>query len=251
MKEFKNEERTVASNCEPCCDWFGDAAFGADLATRSAYTKAPPMAAAAYDWERIYAGINGGWGTSQNCWNFSGTAEGCHNSDGGTVGGQIGYRWQMGQVVLGVEGQGNWADFSGSNVSLAFAPAVNQTKINAFGLMTGQIGYAWNKRELLYAKGGAAVTSSSYTSFVAPGGAVFATANDDTRWGGAIGAGIEFGFASNWSVGVEYNHLFMQDRTLNFAVAGGGSFAEGISQNVDLVTARINYKFGGPIIAKY
>ncbi len=143
-------------------------AFGADLATRSVYTKAPPLVAAAYDWSGFYVGINGGWGTSRNCWNFSGTDEGCHDSNGGTVGGQIGYRWQMGQLVLGVEGQGNWADFSGSNVSLAFAPAVNQSKINAFGLMTGQVGYAWNN-VLLYAKGGAAVTNTSYTSFVSSG----------------------------------------------------------------------------------
>lgn len=225
-------------------------AFGADLATRPAYTKAPPLVAAAYDWSGFYLGINGGWGTSRNCWNFSGTDEGCHDSNGGTLGGQIGYRWQMGQLVLGVEGQGNWADFSGSNVSLAFAPAVNQSKINAFGLMTGQVGYAWNN-VLLYAKGGAAVTNTSYTSFVSSGGAVFANANDDTRWGGVIGAGIEYGFAPNWSAGVEYNHLFMQDRTLNFNIAGGGTFAEGIRQDVDLVTARINYKFGGPIVAKY
>ncbi|MGY4287748.1 opacity protein-like surface antigen [Bradyrhizobium sp. LM2.7] len=31
----------------------------------------------------------------------------------------------------------------------------------------------------------------------------------ETRWGGTVGAGLEFGFAPNWSVGVEYDHLFM------------------------------------------
>ena len=44
-------------------------------------------------------------------------------------------------------------------------------------------------------------------------GVLVATTGDDTRWGAVVGAGLEFGFAPNWSAGVEYNHLFMQDRT--------------------------------------
>ena len=47
--------------------------------------------------------------------------------------------------------------FSGSNPSLAAIGATNRTRIDAFGLFTGQIGYAWNNA-LLYVKGGAAVT---------------------------------------------------------------------------------------------
>ena len=68
-------------------------------------------------------------------------AEGCHDATGGTAGGQLGYRWQAGTWVFGLEAQGNWADFKGSNVSL-FVPALrNQSrKIDAFGLFTGQVG---------------------------------------------------------------------------------------------------------------
>ena len=44
-------------------------------------------------------------------------AEGCHDASGGTVGGQIGYRWQAGTWVFGLEAQGNWADLTGSSVS--------------------------------------------------------------------------------------------------------------------------------------
>ena len=118
-------------------------AFAADLAPRT-YTKAPPMMMAAYDWSGFYIGLNGGGGTSHNCWTFvSSTSEGCHDATGGTVGGQIGYRWQTGPVVFGVEAQGNWADLSGSNASLLFATS-NQTKIDAFGLFTGQVGYSCN-----------------------------------------------------------------------------------------------------------
>src|SRR6185369_1744344 len=95
-------------------------AVAADLAARP-YTKAPPMVAAAYDWSGFYAGINGGWGSSRNSWDLVGFGpEGSHDSTGGTVGGQVGYRWQAGTFVFGLEAQGNWADFSGSNVSQVF-----------------------------------------------------------------------------------------------------------------------------------
>ena len=87
--------------------------------------------------------------------------EGCHDATGGTAGGQIGYRWQAGTWVFGLEAQGNWADLSGSNTSLVFGATDNRSRIDAFGLFTGQIGYAWNN-VLLYVKGGAAVTDDRY-----------------------------------------------------------------------------------------
>ena len=80
-----------------------------------------------------------------------------------------------------------------------------------------------------------------------------ATTGDDTRWGGVVGVGLEYGFAPNWSAGIEYNHLFMQDRTHAFVDPTGVFFGTRIRirQDVDIVTARINYRFGGPVIAKY
>ena len=220
-------------------------ALAADLAARP-YTKAPPpVMAAIYDWSGFYIGVNGGGGWSHNTWDLvGGGREGSHDSSGGTVGGQVGYRWQMGQIVFGVEAQGNWADFSGDNVSALFATR-NRTKTDAFGLFTGQVGYAWNN-VLLYAKGGAAVTSNTYSITNATTGASLGS-TDDTRWGGVVGAGLEYGFAPNWSVGVEYDHLFMDRQTVSFAAAGSDS----VKQDVDLFTARLNYRFGGPVATRY
>jgi outer membrane immunogenic protein len=222
-------------------------ASAADLAARP-YTKAPPMVAAVYDWTGFYVGVNGGWDSVAP---FLIGPEGSHDATGGTVGGQVGYRWQAGTFVFGLEAQGNWADFSGSNVSVLFPGFRNHTNVDAFGLFTGQVGYAVNN-VLLYVKGGAAVTSNSYRINTV-GGALFGTAEDDTRWGGTIGAGLEYAFAPNWSVGVEYNHLFMQDKTYNFVspVGLGIVGSDRIRQDVDLVTARLNYRFGGPAISKY
>jgi outer membrane immunogenic protein len=178
-------------------------------------------------------------------------AEGCHDATGGTAGGQIGYRWQTGTWVFGLEAQGNWADFQGSNVSLLDPTLRNESRIDAFGLFTGQIGWAANN-VLFYVKGGAAVTSDRFRIYGAPAGFLVATTGDDTRWGGVVGAGLEFGFAPNWSAGIEYNHLFMQDRTHAFVDTTGAAFgSDRISQDVDLVTVRVNYRWGGPVIAKY
>ena len=240
------------------------AASAADLAARP-YTKAAPMMAPVYNWTGFYIGANGGGGWARKCWDFVTPAgafiasEGCHDATGATVGGQVGYRWQASNWVFGLEAQGNWADFSGSNSSLVFANVRNQTRVDAFGLFTGQVGYSWNN-VLWYVKGGAAVTRDKYEGsvIVAAAGLAAGTVFDratETRWGGVVGTGLEFGFAPNWSLAVEYDHLFMGDRnlTLTQTVAPVGAFSrtDRIRQDVDMVTARINYRFGGPVVAKY
>ncbi|MCK1396539.1 outer membrane beta-barrel protein [Bradyrhizobium sp. 1] len=231
-------------------------ASAADLAARP-YTKAPIAVASIYNWSGFYIGANAGGGSSHNCWDLTAvggapipvTAEGCHNATGALVGGQIGYRWQSASWVFGLEAQGDWADLKGSNVSspAALFPLVNNTKIDAIGLFTGQVGYAWNN-VLWYVKGGAAVTHNKFNGTL--GGIALDTANE-TRWGGTVGTGIEFGFAPNWSVAVEYNHLFMGKHTDTFTFLGVNTRSDSIKQDVDMATVRLNYTFGGPIVAKY
>jgi outer membrane immunogenic protein len=227
-------------------------AVAADLPAQP-YTRAP-MLAPIYDWSGFYIGINGGGGSSHKCWDFLGSPEGCHDATGGTFGGQIGYRWQMASWVFGLEAQGNWADFRGDNISTLFPTEFrNQSRIDSFGLFTGQVGYAWNNA-LLYVKGGAAVTDDNYRVFDVPTGLLDDRANE-TRWGAVVGVGFEYGFAPNLSVGFEYDHLFMGSRDVNFFLFNGGfDFVENIRQDVDIFTVRLNYKFGGfggPVVARY
>src|SRR3954449_1101277 len=228
-------------------------AAAADLAARP-YTKAPaPVIAAAYDWSGFYLGINGGGGWSHKCWDrtagrntlfVTAIAEGCHDASGGTAGGQVGYRWQSAAWVFGLEAQGNWADFSGNNIVGAGAFR-NYSKVNAFGLFTGQVGYAANN-VLFYVKGGAAVTSDRFRVNGVGIPVEVANSGDTTRWGGTVGVGLEYGFAPNWTAGVEYDHMFMQDKTytlLNNGVAGVAGTVFDIArirQDVDIVTVRVN-----------
>jgi outer membrane immunogenic protein len=102
-------------------------------------------------------------------------------------------------------------------------------------LITGQLGYAWNNA-LLYVKGGAAVTANRYRTIFASTNTLVATGDDDTRSGGVVGVGFEYGF-----------------RTVDFATVPGGAFFgnDRIRQNVDLVTVRVNYRWGGAPIARY
>jgi outer membrane immunogenic protein len=162
--------------------------------------------------------------------------------------------------VFGLEAQGDWADLKGSNTSLTGTfgrlPFSNQTKIDAIGLFTGQIGYAFNN-VLVYAKGGAAATHDKYngvSQFAVgpfPAGFAFDQASK-TRWGGAVGAGLEFGFAQGWSVAVEYDHLFMGSMNNDLInTFGGFDRTDRIKQDVDMATVRVNYTFGGPVVAKY
>jgi outer membrane immunogenic protein len=225
------------------------------------------MMPALYDWSGFYLGVNGGWGSAHKCWDrntgLGGTflaAEGCHDATGGVAGGQIGYRFQNAAWVWGFEAQGDWANLSGSNLSLIGAgpagigvfPAgpTNQSRVNAFGLFTGQVGYAINTA-LLYVKGGGAVVADKYYGINPLTNAIIDEVTE-TRWGATVGAGVEWAFAPNWSVAAEYDHLFMGTRTLDFYTLGGVFTREdAIRQDIDIVTVRVNYRFGGPVIAKY
>jgi len=236
-------------------------AHGADLPARTT-TKAPAMVSAIYDWSGFYLGLNAGGASSHNCWTNTSSlgvatipnaAEGCHNATGGLVGGQLGYRWQSANWVFGVEAKGDWANLKGSNPSSFLAGITNQTKVDAVGQVTGQVGYAWNT-VLWYVKGGAAVTDNKYQGIATATGVVTDQATD-TRWGGVVGTGVEVSFAPNWSLGVEYDHMFMANHnaTLNTTApaAGGLSRIDGVKQDVDMGSVHVNYRWGGPVISKY
>ena len=234
-------------------------ASAADLAARPYVKAPPPPLPAIYDWTGFYIGANGGWGQSHNCLDFVtlvGTvASCCSDRSGGVVGGQLGYRWQTGSWVWGVEGQGDWADLSNTRVSLFDPTLSTTTKTDGIGLFTGQLGWAWNA-SLLYFKGGAAVTSNRLDIFDNITGLGLVSASN-TRWGGTVGVGFEYGFGPGWSVGVEYDHLFMGHADNSFSVVDPRLAAvlnDRISQDVDMVTVRFNYRFGGwgaPVAARY
>lgn len=231
-------------------------AMAADLPPAPTYKAAPAMMPAIYDWSGVYVGVNGGWGTSSRCFDVTGPAvigpDGCHTTSGGFAGGQAGYRWQTGSWVWGFEALGDWAALRGSSVALINPANTDRSRVDAFGLFTGQVGYAWNTA-LLYFKGGGAVVADRNDIIATNGGALVATSSGDNRWGGVIGAGVEFSFAPNWSAAFEYDHLFIANANTTFTNPVGGAVVstDRIHGDTDMVSVRVNYRWGGPVVAKY
>jgi outer membrane immunogenic protein len=171
-------------------------------------------------------------------------------SDGFLGGGQVGVNWQMSNWVFGLEGDFSWTDADGSqSLASPFIPGLTSNgteKFNWFATATGRVGYAWNNW-LLYAKGGAAFTEVQLGGTVTVGGVLANTLNaqKDTRSGWTVGAGIENGFAGNWSWKLEYNYMDFGTSTYNFTtVPATGTVTFNHDLTVQAVKFGINYRFG-------
>jgi len=237
-------------------------ASAADLPQAQPY-KVPAIAAPMmYNWSGFYIGGNAGYGWKNQCLDLTAIngignvfAEGCTNTGGGLIGGQVGYRWQAGQFVFGLEGQGDWANISDSRASRNPGLAADTWKstLEGLGLFTGQLGYAVNE-VLFYGKGGAAVGSQNLGLYNTATGTGISYASR-TRWGGVVGLGMEYGFTPNWSVGLEWDYLFRVSDSTIWATPALAPATTSVTTNtrtdINLLTLRVNYKFGGPVVAKY
>ena len=223
------------------------------------YKAPPPMV---FSWSGFYAGAQGGAGWARKDWFFNSVAgvavppgsEGSHVATGGLAGGQIGFNYQVANWVWGVEAEASWAHLQGSNVSNIFpAPGGNRnvTRIDALGTVAGRLGIGWD-RTLLYGKAGGAWALDNYEAIDLVSGVAAAKA-DEVRWGWMAGIGIERAFLDNWSVKVEYNFMDFGRRhvALDCVALCTGQVSEDIRQNVSVLKVGINYRFGGPIAARY
>ena len=189
-----------------------------------------PAVGAAPSWTGFYVGANGGWGwskvtDSETPFGVTGIAgilpqSVGSNLDGGVFGGQIGYNWQTGNLVLGVEGDFDAASISGGSEvvfrdllggagGLATDGFITRDKINWLASIRGRLGWTWGPG-LIYATGGAAWENVKTTAMISTDTdpAVFsqsATGSfSNTRSGYVIGGGYEWMFAPKWSVRGEY-----------------------------------------------
>jgi outer membrane immunogenic protein len=256
-------------------------ASAADLAARP-YTKAPPMVDPVFSWTGWYIGVNGGGSFGSSTGRLDSfttappgasflpavTAGGTPQSlgakhEGGFGGGQVGYNWQQGMWVYGLETDIQGAGI-GSTSTVTFpggggtVPSVStgRDRIDWFGTFRGRVGVAVD-RVLFYGTGGLAYggVKSTATNLYTPAAAgTFMGSTSDTKVGWAAGAGVEWAFAPNWSLKAEYLHVDLGRSTVTIAdpVNFPISFANyRFSHTFDTVRAGINYKFGGPILAKY
>src|SRR5690606_18132662 len=133
----------------------------------------------------FYAGIQGGYGWGESNWNFVGIDT---SPDGWLIGGTLGYNWQAGSLVFGVEADVAWSDIKGD---AACGPFVCETANSWLGTARLRLGYAFD-RFMPYITGGAAFGDVEAT-VVGLGNA------SETRFGWTAGAGLEYAFAGNWT----------------------------------------------------
>jgi len=203
--------------------------------------KAPvkaPVVERAPNWTGLYIGAFGGadYGGSKMGFPDAGFSAGPQVA-GALLGGTLGYNYQMGSWVLGVEGDAGWTNARGS-VACAGPVNANQTilfstdcadRAGFLATATGRLGYAWG-RALYYAKAGGAWTHETFAvTCNQPAGVTFVTgipclnpagANlaqisvSDNRAGWTAGYGVEFAFTPNWSAKGEVNYIDFGNRNL-------------------------------------
>src|SRR5690242_9549021 len=169
-------------------------AGAADLPHRGAAPAAAPVyMQAAYNWSGFYAGIVGGWGFGHSHW--SGTASDFDVS-GGLIGGTLGYNWQNGPTVLGVETDLAWSGIDGNS-------AGRKTENNWLGTTRARLGYAID-RWMPYVTGGLA-----YGDIKARMAGLSGESESNVGW--TAGAGAEFALAGNWTAKGEYLYVDLGD----------------------------------------
>jgi outer membrane immunogenic protein len=190
------------------------------------YVKAP-IYNPVFTWTGFYLGLNGGGGWGQSSWDRTGTFD----LSGGVIGGTVGFNWQTGQMVLGIEGDADWSGITGTTSTLC--PAGCATRNDWLGTVRGRVGYAFD-RFLPYVTGGLAAGDIRATT---PG---FAGATQ-TNLGWTIGAGMEVAIAGNWSAKAEYLHVDLG--SFNCGLACGLVTPDNVSFRANLARGGVNYKF--------
>ena len=208
----------------------------------------PAPVAIAPQWTGFYVGLNagGGFGDANNDFGFASVDLPLKGAIGG---GQVGYNWQTGPMVLGLE-----TDFQGSSLKGSIgtpcivgvcAVPLNGTfsqEIPWFGTVRGRAGYSqagW----LLYATGGYAYGRVN-TNAAATAGAVSAQlSTGEMANGWTAGAGAELLLAPHWSVKLEYLHVDLGRVTTNFPALGLATVNDSTHVNFNVVRAGANFRF--------
>lgn len=225
---------------------------------------APAPTGCDYSWTGFYVGVNGGgsWGDADLHTRVEG-GFGTPNQilvsdldtlnlspDGGTGGGQLGYNYQIGHLVLGAEVDFQYFGLDESRTTDAvFVGGGDFTLRNSLEtnwLLTARprIGFAFC-RLLVYGTGGLAVTDPDYESSLAD--PVFGTSqhneNSDTRVGWTVGGGLEYAFARKWSLKVEYLYSDFDSVHMTSTGGNGAIFHQDANLTANTVRAGLNFHF--------
>jgi outer membrane immunogenic protein len=193
-----------------------------------------PTTAPVYNWSGIYFGINGGYAFGSSNWTSPGLpSTGAFSTNGFLVGGTLGGNYQWGQFVLGIEGDGDWTNLTGTTSNTSCSVFACTTQSDWLATVRGRAGYAFD-RILVYGTGGAAFGNLQASSGTLP-------FSSSTQVGWTAGAGIEAALSPNWTAKVEYLYVDLGSQSCGFGNCGAPTT---VSLTENVVRAGINYKFG-------
>jgi outer membrane immunogenic protein len=225
-------KRTMKSQCFAFVALlaFTVAAAAADLSRPPPAPVYPqsPVYAPRYSWTGAYFGINGGGAFGSSNWDLTGSRD----VSGGLIGSTLGYNYQVGQAVFGVEGDLDWADINGSSTNSC--PAGCKTSNTWLSTVRGRLGYAAD-RYMPFVTGGAAFGDiNAFTPGFPQSGA--------ERTGWTLGGGLEAALVANWTAKVEYLYVDLGSFNCGFN-CGAGLATDNVSFHTSVLRAGLNYRF--------
>ncbi len=201
-----------------------------------------------YDWTGIYAGFNGGYSYSDSTFTLpNGLSAG--RLSGENAGGQIGYNWQYGVFVGGLEGDLQWSNAQssgGSGTCSAVTCTITATEgIDAFATLRARAGVAFDAVYFYGTAGGAWANASTNVSATGTGASAGLNLSSG-KVGWTAGGGVEFALVDNWTAKIEY--LYIDTGTISGtamvpASLGGGTFTETAAIRDNIFRVGVNYRF--------
>ena len=252
-------------------------AIAADI--RMPMKAAPAPAPIAYNWTGLYVGGHAGYGwmdSADRVSDVTGSAFVASGSiassipldPGGFIGGgQIGYNWQVTPMwVIGLEADISWTDFdeTASRPGPADPSRVltAHQKLDSFGTVRGRLGLTPANGWLAYVTGGLAYGRGSLSTALTrtTGAGCAGGANNcqqgsvsDTLTGWTVGGGLEWAVANNWTMKAEY--LYFDLGSVSHLMTDPFFPATTFSASADfkgsIARVGLNYRFGGPDVARY
>jgi outer membrane immunogenic protein len=221
-------------------------AFAADIPP-----PAPPPAAqlqwpsAPYDWTGFYVGINGGgvWGQSDQTQIPASTTSGSFGVSGGLVGGTVGFNFQIDRLVLGLEGDLDWAHIGGT-APCRLSAFTCSTDSNYLATVRARLGFAWPDHWLTYVTGGGAA-GNVIQGFSPAVGSNNGTTSNNIGW--TVGGGIQYALANTWAGtwSIKFEYLYVDLGTFNCTIACSGVAGQTTNTTLDenIFRTGIDYRF--------
>lgn len=206
---------------------------------------APALAAdtSMWNWTGFYIGGQAGYGWKSTGFEWAPASFVHGNVNGGVAGGTIGYNWQVGKSVVGLEADWSWADITGKFQGCGATVCVS--KVDNFGTARARIGTLPMNNLLLFATAGAAWgredrANVNWTGVVQPDFHEWKTA-----FGWTVGGGAEVMLAPNWTAKMEYLYVDLGKQGFSGFSNGVALLNPGhVNFSFNVVRAGLNYKFG-------